>query len=46
MAIQSYSELKPLWIQDVINSYAIDKHVQELLAQLVLCNTPYYRNPK
>jgi hypothetical protein len=36
MVIQSYSELKPVWIQEVSNSYATDKHAQELLAQLAL----------
>jgi hypothetical protein len=34
--IQVYSEVRPLWIQEVINSYTIDLYAQELLAQLAL----------
>jgi hypothetical protein len=32
MQIQSFLEVTPLWIQEVINTYAIDPHAQELLA--------------
>jgi hypothetical protein len=31
--IESYSEVKPLWIQEVVNSYATDLDAQELIAQ-------------
>jgi hypothetical protein len=36
MNIQACSEVRPLWIQEVINSYATDARAQELLAQLAL----------
>jgi hypothetical protein len=36
MQIQSFLEVTPLWIQEVINTYAIDPHAQELLAQLAV----------
>jgi hypothetical protein len=38
--IQSYSEVKPLWIHEVVNSYATDSDAQELIAQLALAS-PY-----
>jgi hypothetical protein len=28
------SEVQPMWIQEVLNSYAIDSEAQELLAKL------------
>jgi hypothetical protein len=36
MAVQSCSEVKPLWVQEVTNSYATDSHAQALLVQLAL----------
>lgn len=33
---QALSEVKPLWIQEVLNSYTTDKHAQELLTQLAI----------
>jgi hypothetical protein len=38
--IQSYSEVKPLWIHEVVNSYATDSNAQELISQLALAS-PY-----
>jgi hypothetical protein len=34
MNTQSYSEVRPIWIQKVINSYARDTYAQDLLTQL------------
>jgi hypothetical protein len=34
MALQSVSEVTPVWIQEVINSYVIDQAAQDMLAQL------------
>jgi hypothetical protein len=34
MRTQSYSEVQPQWVQEVINSYATDGFAQQLLAQL------------
>ena len=34
MALQSVSEVTPVWIQEVINSYITDQAAQDLLAQL------------
>jgi hypothetical protein len=36
MQIQACAEVKPLWIQEVINSYATDQFAQDLLAQLAV----------
>lgn len=36
MAIQTVSEAKPAWVQEVLNSYATDPKAQELLQQLTL----------
>jgi hypothetical protein len=30
--VQSYSVVKPIWIQEVVNSYSTDTHAQDLLA--------------
>jgi hypothetical protein len=38
MQIQSCSELQPVWIQEVANSYVTDKQAQELLAQLAIAS--------
>jgi hypothetical protein len=38
MNIQSCKEVKPLWVQEVINSYATDAQAQELLTQLVIAS--------
>jgi hypothetical protein len=35
-ALQAVSEVKPLWIQEVINSYATDSQAQEILARLAI----------
>jgi hypothetical protein len=34
--IQACAEVKPLWIQEVINSYATDQFAQDPLAQLAV----------
>jgi hypothetical protein len=34
MSVQLVTQVQPLWIQDVINSYATDVFAQDLLAQL------------
>jgi hypothetical protein len=36
LTAQSCSEVKHVWIQEVVNSYATDTHAQELLAQLAV----------
>jgi hypothetical protein len=36
MAIQSCSEVKPLWIQEVTNSYATNSYAHDLLIQLAV----------
>ena len=36
MATQVVLEVKPLWIQDVLDSYATDVATQTLLQQLVI----------
>jgi hypothetical protein len=36
VAIQVISTAQPLWIQEVINSYATDQQAQDLVAQLAL----------
>lgn len=36
MALQAVSEVQPLWIQEVINSYVIDEEAQQLMSQLLL----------
>ena len=38
MALQTVSEVKPLWIQEILNSYIIDEEAQQLLAKLVIQN--------
>jgi hypothetical protein len=35
-ALQAVSEIKPLWLQEVVNSYAIDAQAQEILAKLAV----------
>jgi hypothetical protein len=34
MQIQALSEVRPIWLEEVINAYATDSTAQELLAQL------------
>lgn len=34
--IQSCSEVKPVWIQEIINSYTIDQGAQDLLVRLIV----------
>jgi hypothetical protein len=36
MTIQACSEVRPLWVQEIVNSYATDIRAQELLAQLAI----------
>lgn len=36
MSVQMVTQVQPLWIQEVINSYATDAFAQELLAQLAV----------
>jgi hypothetical protein len=36
--IQALSEVKPVWLQAVINSYATDPAAQEMVAQLAIAN--------
>jgi len=36
MAIQAVSEVKPLWLQEVLNSYVTDATAQDLLARLAI----------
>jgi hypothetical protein len=36
MALQACSEVKPLWIQEIVNSYETDGQAQELLTQLAM----------
>jgi hypothetical protein len=36
MALQACFEVKPLWVKEIVNSYATDSQVQELLAHLVV----------
>lgn len=36
MALQAISEVQPMWIQEVINSYIADPKAQELLSKLAL----------
>jgi hypothetical protein len=36
MVLQAVSQVRPQWVQEVLNSYATDAHAQELLAQLAL----------
>jgi hypothetical protein len=36
MTIQACSEVIPLWVQEIVNSYATDIRAQELLAQLAI----------
>jgi hypothetical protein len=36
MAIPAVSEILPLWIQEVINSYVTDSEAQQLLQQLAI----------
>lgn len=38
MDLQTVSEVKPLWIQEILNSYIIDEEAQQLLANLVIQN--------
>ena len=38
MAIQAVSEVKPLWLQEVLNSYVTDPTAHTLLAQLALAS--------
>jgi hypothetical protein len=39
MALQAVSEVQPIWVQEVLNSYAIDAKAQYLLLQLAI-NSP------
>jgi hypothetical protein len=36
MAIQAISEVQPLWLQEVLNSYTTDPTAQELLTKLIV----------
>ena len=36
MALQAVSEVQPVWLQEVLNSYATDPKAQQLLAQLAI----------
>jgi hypothetical protein len=36
MAVQAVSEVQPVWMQEVLNSYAIDSAAQDLLTQLAI----------
>jgi hypothetical protein len=36
MALQAISEVRPLWVQEVLNSYATDPHAQDLLTRLAI----------
>jgi hypothetical protein len=36
MALQSVSEVQPLWVQEILNSYTTDSKAQQLLIQLVV----------
>jgi hypothetical protein len=36
MSMQSCSEVKPQWVQELINSYATDHQTHDLLAQLAI----------
>lgn len=36
MVLQTVSQVQPLWIHEVLNSYATDTHAQILLMQLAL----------
>jgi hypothetical protein len=38
MVLQTCSEVKPLWLQEIVNSYATDGQAQELLAQLAIAS--------
>jgi len=38
MAIQAVSEIKPMWLQEVLNSYVTDANAQTLLTQLTLAS--------
>jgi hypothetical protein len=38
MNIQACSKVKPVWIQEVVNSYATGPHAQQLLTQLALAS--------
>lgn len=35
MSLHAISEVKPLWIQEVINSYITDEEAQQLMSQLL-----------
>jgi hypothetical protein len=36
MAVQAVSEVQPVWMQEVLNSYATDSAAQDLLTQLAI----------
>lgn len=36
LAIQAVSEAQPVWVQEVLNSYATDPQAQELLTRLAI----------
>jgi hypothetical protein len=36
MALQGVSEVQPLWVQEILNSYTTDSKAQQLLIQLVV----------
>jgi hypothetical protein len=36
MALQSVADVKPIWIQEVVNSYVTDEEAQVLLGQLAI----------
>lgn len=36
MALHAVSVVQPQWVQEVLNSYAIDTHAQQLLTQLAI----------
>lgn len=36
LALQAVSEAQPVWIQEVLNTYAIDPQAQEILTRLAI----------
>jgi hypothetical protein len=38
MQIHTVTELKPVWVQEILNAYVIHKKAQDLLAQLALAS--------
>jgi hypothetical protein len=38
MQIHTVAEVKPVWVQEILNAYVTDKEAQDLLAQLALAS--------